>query len=254
MNARFRQKFSKNYFPSAFLQYLHTRPGLTYQRNVGIKHASGEIIYFFDDDVILDNDYLYEMNRAFDEHSEYGAGMGDISNIRRTTPRTYRLFRSIFLLPRESASGYFTWSGMPTHPYGTKKFKQVEVLGGCCMAFRRDALKNVLFDEKLCGYATMEDCDIARRISCAKPIFFNPRAKLQHLESPAARDGLIERNSMFVFNYSYLFFKNFYTHNRFKIIAYGWSIIGLFLESVIMRDVQRTKGYLIGLKKFIAKE
>lgn len=251
---QFQELFSSYLFPNTVLRYVHEKPGLTYQRNVGIKLAHGNILYFFDDDVILDKQYIYEMNRAFENHPDYMAGMGDISNIKRNVSCLYQLFRSVFLLPREQASGYFTWSGMPTHPYGTNTFKQIEVLGGCCMAFKREVFTRFVFDEALYGYAAMEDCDIARRVSYTMPIFFNPRAKLQHRESPAARDTVVERNAMFMRNYSYLFFKNFYTRRRLKIVAYGWTLFGLFLESVLMRDGQRLYGYWLGLKRFVTKK
>ena len=250
---RFQKLFSKTYFSKTTLLYLHTKPGLTYQRNVGIAHASGEVIYFFDDDVILDCDYLREMNVIFQQHPEYAGGMGSISNLKRGSFR-YQLFRKIFLLPRERASGKFTWSGMPTHPYGGDRFKQVEVLGGCCMAFRKEVLQKHRFDERFHGYAYMEDGDIARRISYERPLFFNPKAQLQHLESPAARDRIVDNSAMFVYNYRYLFFKNFYKKNRLKIIAHWWSLFGLFLEGTLRKDWQRVRGYGKGLRKsFVQK-
>src|SRR3990167_4800057 len=94
------------------IQYHHTKPGLTYQRNIGIDHAHGDIIYFFDDDVILRPDYIERMQEAFDRNPAYKAGMGDIANIDQNPSRKYQFFRKIFLLPRQRASGNFTWSGM----------------------------------------------------------------------------------------------------------------------------------------------
>jgi len=252
-NRQFQQQFSKKKFLSTSLLYLHTKPGLTYQRNVGIGRATGDVIYFFDDDVILDKDYLREMNSVFQKHPEYAGGMGTISNVKPGSLR-YQLFRKLFLLPREKASGNFSWSGMPTHPYGTNSFKKVEVLGGCCMAFRKEVLKEHKFDEQFCGYAYMEDGDIARRISYEQNLFFNPKAQLQHLESPMARDRVVDNSAMFVYNYRYLFFKNFYGKNRLKIIAHWWSIGGLFIEGLFLRDWQRIQGYWKGLQKSFAQK
>ena len=214
----------------------------------GVKRllAGRELAMAFD---AIIKEYLKEMNRTFMKCPEYAGGMGTISNVQKQVSWRYQLFRKIFLLPREQASGNFTWSGMPTHPYGTHKFKSVEVLGGCCMAFRKEALQNCLFDENFHGYAYMEDSDIARRISYQKQLFFNPMARLQHLESPVARDRVVDNSAMFVRNYRYLFFKNFYIRNRLKRIAYWWSLMGLFLEALLMRDMQRLKGYWIGLNK-----
>src|SRR3990172_11051740 len=248
INALFKQQFHENFFPHINLLYVHTKPELTYQRNRGIEKAVGDIIYFFDDDVVLENDYLFQMNSIFNTNPHYAAGMGDIINIDPHPSWKYQLFRKFFLLPRQRSSGLFTWSGMPTHPYGCKEFKEVEVLGGCCMAFRRGVLERHTFDENFTGYAYMEDCDIARRISFESKIFFNPKARLQHLESPLARDKVLQNSAMFIRNYRYLFFKNIYPTSNISILGYYWSITGLFLESLIIKDWQKMKGYLQGLR------
>ncbi len=241
--------FNNEIFATTKLVYLHTKPGLTFQRNIGIKNATGDIIYFFDDDTILDHDYLHHMNNVFHKNQQYAGGMGDIINVKKSSWQ-YKIFRTIFMLPREGASGNFTWSGMPTHPYSTKRFKVVEVLGGCCMAFRACILKDYKFDENLYGYSYMEDCDIAKRIAKHYQLFFNPSARLQHLESPTNRDVIEKNSEMFVYNYSYLFFKNFYSQNRLRLIAYIWSIIGLFIESLLCTDFNKIRGYKKGIKSF----
>lgn len=249
----FKELFAQQNFKKSALIYLHTKPGLTYQRNRGIERAVGEIIYFFDDDTVLEPDYLDQMNRAFERYPEYAGGLGDISNIPQNPSWKYQLFRKFFLLPRQRSSGNFTWSGLPTHPYGTNEFRQVEVLGGCCMAFRADILKQYQFDEGFKGYCYMEDCDIARRISYAHPLFFNPKARLQHLESSLARDKILDNAAMFMCNYSYLFFKNFYPKNRLYMLAYCWSVIGLFIESLLVRKLDKAKGYAKGIAEYYRK-
>ena len=247
---QFKAHFNARKFPATQLRYIHTAPGLTKQRNIGIDHAQGALIYFFDDDVILEKEYLLQMNSAFQKHPDYAGGMGDISNINRNASWKYQLFRRFFLLPREQASGKFTWSGMPTHAYGTPHFKSVEVVGGCCMAFRKDALQQQKFDESFQGYSYMEDADVARRISINTPLFYNPKARLCHNESPVARDRLAVRAQMFTYNYSYLFFKNFFWRNPLKIVLYCWSLIGVCFEAVLCRRWQELRGYAQGLKQF----
>jgi glycosyltransferase involved in cell wall biosynthesis len=246
----FKEIFTEKCFPHTALIFRHTKPGLTYQRNVGIALASKDIIYFFDDDVILESDYLASMNTQFSLRSSYAGGMGSITNMPDKEYSLNRLVRTIFLLQRDYASGKFTWSGIPTHAYGTPVFKDVEVLGGCCMAFRASILKHHKFDEKLERYGFMEDCDIARRISYDAPLFYNPKARLQHFASPLARDGVMDNRAMYIKNYSYLFFKNFYPRNRFKIFTYSWSIVGLFIEALMIRNKDYVKGYYKGLREF----
>jgi len=249
-SAQFQAAFHKNNFPSTKLIYQHTTPGLTRQRNVGIKLAHGDVLYFFDDDVELEPEYLEAMNRVFATKPEYVGGMGSVTNLSAPASKKYRLFRKMFLLQRDYSHGFFTWSGMPTHAYGTKVFKQVQVLGGCCMAFRKSALQKHQFDESLGAYAYMEDCDISKRVSDCGPLFFNPDARLKHFHSSIARDRVVENRAMYIKNYSYLFFKNFYPQNRFKVFGYAWSLAGLFLEAILFGKKDELRGYCRGLKLF----
>lgn len=241
--------FNTQNFPKTVLIYEHTQPGLTFQRNVGIDRATGDLIYFFDDDVILELDYLEEMNAFFAQHPDCVAAMGTITNTPALRRGLYRAMRILFLLPRDYASGNFTASGMPTFPYGTLELKQVEVVGGCCMAFRASVVRKHRFDEALIRYAYMEDVDIARRIASEGKIFFNPRARLEHRASPVARDAVEDNRAMFMRNYRYLFFKNFYPHNRLAILAHWWSVAGLFMQAILIRDWRGLKGYWRGLRQ-----
>jgi GT2 family glycosyltransferase len=249
----FLDHFNAQWFPVSNLKYIHTTPGLTRQRNIGVQHATGEIVYFFDDDVVLEKEYLSSMHDAFEANPAYVGGMGTITNIVPLSWR-YRLFRAFFFLQRTYSSGMFTLSGMPTHSYGTHDFKNVESLGGCCMAFKKEVLCKHLFDESFTGYAFMEDSDISRRISFSRPLFFNPKARLAHFESPVARDKKFDASTMFTFNYSYLFFKYHYPTNRLKFFAYCWSLIGLFFECILLHDWLRLSGYYAGLKRFYKGE
>lgn len=247
---QFAQYFNEKQWPQTHLYYEYTKPGLTLQRNSGLQHATGDVVYFFDDDVVLEPDYLAQMQTVFEQFPAYGGGMGSIINIDHYRANINRLFRMVFLLPRDYASGFFTWSGLPTHAYGLQKFKRVEVLGGCCMAYRKTAINSEQFDEKLFAYGYMEDCDFSRRIAYKYPLFYNPAARLCHYNSPISRDAVTANRAMFVHNYSYLFFKNVYPRNKIKILAYCWSMIGLFLEAIIWRQKANLQGYAQGLKQY----
>ncbi len=235
----------------------HTRPGLAQQRNIGASKSSANILYFFDDDVELEPEYIAQMTAIFMHYPNYGGGMGSVQNVPAPASKLYRCLRTLFLLQQDRASGNFTWSGMPTHTYGTHTFKNVEVLGGCCMAYRRTIYMQHLCDEqleKMSGYAYMEDCDLSWRISFHHPLFFNPAARLNHYHSPVSRDNVQKTRAMYVYNYSYLFFKNVYPQNRIKVIAYCWSIFGLYVQALLYRQWHEIKGYSQGLRYFYSKK
>lgn len=246
----FCELFSRVQFPVTQLIYVHTLPGAAYQRNVGADHSTADIIHFPDDDTVLDANYLERMNMMFQRCPEYAGGMGSVKGVAPQKMNRYRLLRMLFFLQRDNARGTFTISGMPTHTYGNSGFAQVEVLGGCCMAYRGAIFKQYKFDESLGRYSYMEDCDLSYRVSRQYPLFFNPEAQLEHHHSPLARDRVEDNRAIFIRNYSYLFFKNFYSRNRFKVVAYWWSVLGLFVEALVIRDKSYLKGYWKGLYRF----
>lgn len=247
--SEFNNIFNAQRFNGVILKYQHTSPGLTYQRNVGIGLATQDIVHFLDDDVIVASHYLASMRNVFEECPQYAGGMGTVTNI--PVPAKFnwhRILRYIFLLQRDCASGNFTLSGMPTHAYGTKALRDVQVLGGCCMAYRSWVFKKHLFDERLVRYGFMEDCDFSRRISYEYPLFYNPHARLEHHPSVSNRDGIVDNRAMYIRNYRYLFYKNIYPKSRFKRVAYWWSIVGLFVEAILTRNLASFRGYVQGLK------
>lgn len=134
--------------------------------------------YFFDDAVKLENSYLDQMNTIFAQYQHYGGGMGTITNIFSRAFYWQCALRTIFLLQQDYSSGRFTWSDMPTHAYGQLSFRDVEVLGGCCMVYRREFIIQHQFDEYLTRYAFMEDCDVSRRISLNVPLFYKNLCKV----------------------------------------------------------------------------
>jgi GT2 family glycosyltransferase len=228
------------------------------QRNIGIDIAGSDVVYFFDDDVVLEPQYIKEMQRVFAGHTKYVGGSGAITNI---TPfkRTFRhIVRQFFLIQRNYSSGNFTSSGMPTHSYGTTEFKEIEAMSGCCSAYRSWIFNKHRFDEHLVRYAYMEDCDFSKRVSNHHKLFFNPYAKLVHNQSPLNREKLFDFRSMFSNYYTYLFFKNFYPEKKIRIVAYLWSMTGLLFESLYSSlsqcNTRYFGGYCHGIYSYICKQ
>lgn len=243
---QFTSFFTHENYPHTKLFYRHTRVGLTHQRNIGIDLAHSDIIYFFDDDTVLEHNYLKEMQRIFAGHPKYAGGTGYITNI-SPYKQTFRYFvRTFFLIQRNYTLGHFTSSGMPTHAYGTDQFKEVQTMSGCCSAYRSCIFTKHRFDENLKRYAYMEDCDLSKRVSNHHKLFYNPFARIAHNQSPLSRERLIDFRAMFSNYYTYLFFKNFYPENKIRIIAYLWSMLGLLIEALYSTVTQRNTAYIRG--------
>jgi GT2 family glycosyltransferase len=243
--------------PMVNIQYFHTQPGLTLQRNYGIRKSRGDLLFFFDDDVDLDPNYIREVERVFikDTRREIGAVGGHILNPLKKQPMSfqvwighevYNFLTFVFGLGR-NGNGRFRYSGMPTHPDENKESGYIECLSGCCMAFRKEVFEKIEFDEYLPNYGLMEDVDISKRtLDIGYMIYYERSAALVHNESPKNRLNRYLWAEMTVVNYAYLFHKN-WRQNRLRFIFFYWAMIGLVVLHLRKRDA--LNGVLSGMKK-----
>jgi len=243
-------------------QYFHTAPGLTYQRNYGIQRSNGSLLFFFDDDVILETDYIECVHKLFESDRDHrvGAVGGRILEskpINRIPFRIwllnlrYEMFRLIFLETR-MGNGKFRFSGMPTHPHDLDTSKYVECLSGCCMAFRREVFVKVGFDENLKGYAVMEDADISKQLlNAGYLIYYEASAVLEHKTSLQDRLNEKELAETRVVNYVYLFRKN-WPQTWPRIISFYWILAGMFI--INLRQPAARQGVIQGIHQSVCKE
>lgn len=237
-------------------RYFHTQPGLTLQRNYGIRESASDLIFFFDDDVELDSNYFDEVGKVFanDLFYEIGAVGGRIVHPHGGQSKAVRfwleqkifyLLRSIFGLV-DNGSGRFRWSGMATHPHAILQSRYIECLSGCCMAFRREVFDKVIFDEKLVRYGLMEDSDISKQVlDAGYKIYYHTSATLVHNESPKNRLNYRQWAEMTVVNYDYLFRKS-WSKDKWRWAAYYWALLGLIVVNLTKREGLR--GTLNGIR------
>jgi GT2 family glycosyltransferase len=240
------------------VHYFHTQPGLTLQRNQGIRESSSDLLFFFDDDVNLDRNYLAEVEKVFanDAKHEIGAVGGKISNKTPQTLRTrfeialFGVIRVVFGVVGTS-NGKFYPSGMPSHPRKNQQSGYIECLSGCCMAFRREVFEKARFDETLAHYGLMEDVDISKQtLDAGYKIYYQTSATLVHNESPMNRLKVQQWAEMSVINYDYLFRKS-WARDKWRWLFYYWALIGLFVAN--FHSLKGLTGTFNGVKKVFFK-
>lgn len=250
------------------VHYIHSEKGLTKQRNIGVKSSTGDLLFFFDDDIILHTDFLKEIETTFHSSSEYWGGMGNITNefqrekvlgFKKTLIEFlsigYKIFHLLFLLEGGSKSGRFTLSGFTNLPHGRKDFTETECLSGGLTAYRKEVFQEFKFDEMVTGYSYMEDVDFSRRVSFKYKLFYNPKAMCEHWHGEGGRGDLVENRKGYMCNYRYFYFKNIYSRNKSSILAHWWSVFGLFIEAIPrgvtpLKISKIWKGYILGLIEF----
>jgi len=240
------------------VRYFHTQPGLTLQRNHGIRECTNDLLFFFDDDVDLDKNYLAEVEKVFvsDTNHKIGAVGGKIVENELSTLRlkleqfTFYVLRLIFGVVG-TRNGKFYPSGMPSHPNANQPNGFIECLSGCCMAFRREVFEKAKFDETLARYGLMEDVDISKQtLNAGYKIYYQPLATLIHNESPMNRLKVQQWAEMSVVNYDYLFRKS-WAHEKWRWLFYYWALIGLFAAN--FHSLKGLTGTFNGVKKVFSK-
>jgi len=239
------------------VKYIHSKPGLMLQRNVGVRNCEGDLLFFFDDDCELDVNYLARMDAVFmrDKTGEIGAVGGRLENLFGDQLMTlrFRLERAIFGLLRfifgldDYGSGRFRLSGMATFPHHLMKGRFIDCLSGGLMAFRREVFQKVEFDENLLGYGLMEDWSISKStLDAGYRIYYEPSASLVHKESPKNRLNYFRWAEMTVTNYDYLFRKN-WSRDWCRWPFYHWALLGLIV--VNLHNMDALRGTFNGIKK-----
>jgi len=187
--------------------YVRTeRQGITVQRNIGLgaRLPSAELIGFFDDDVVLEADYLRMIVDAFqqDKAKRIG-GMNGFplvdGNRRNSRNPVYELI-------------------------------DVPDLYGCNMVYRAEAIGNLRFDENLALYGWMEDWDFSKRVARNRRLVCCNQAYFYHLQSPKARVNGRKFGYMQIANRNYLYKK----HSVFDRREY------VFYAGVLLKNLARS--------------
>lgn len=236
--------------------YLHTKAGMTYQWNTGVKNSCGDIVFILDDDTILENAFIKEIVNVFenDKEKKIGGVCGDVITIKNqnhsiihsilaTISRPIGITLATVFFLNKIGNGKFRLSGFPTHRYGTDKIANVECLPGGLTAYRKEVFKEFTFDENI---RFMADEDFSYRVSRKYQNVYTPYAKIVHNVSPAAREKAYLRRKMLIQSYCYHFKKNLPQTFKHKF-AFYMSICGLFVREMMSMVRRRNADGLKGL-------
>lgn len=241
------------------LVYVRTAPGLPRQRNRGIAASHGDVLLFLDDDVVLDEDYVAELAEFLenDAAESFAAVQGAVVDCpRRRAGRSIetrgwrhsvgRAIEDAFML-WSTGNGKIKRSGFPARAHGDQP-SDLEFMSGCSMCMRRGVFDEVGFDEKLTGYAFMEDVDICRQLlRRGYGAAYWPRARLEHHYTTSSRTPSARLGRMMIHNHHYLHCK----HSEGSLperSAFWWSSIGLVVYAAGKGDWRMARGVLDGLR------
>jgi len=224
------------------LRYVHSAPGLTLQRNRGVREARGEIVVFLDDDVDVDRLLFARLERAYHDPAVVGAtGRIIEAGERRFGNKRSAVRRLLF----RGEEGTLTRFGYPRRLQDVDRERDVEFMQGCLMSGRREVVEQVGFDEALTGYALAEDEDFSYRLSRVGRVRYLPDAVVDHKNTGFRSTGTHRFNRDVVVNRTYLFRKNF-RRTRLARLQFAGLILVLAAHRALNREWQGVRGLLAG--------
>ena len=220
--------------------------GLVAAKKVAVSRAHGDIVCFLEDDIVLEPDYLEEIERGFVDDPDMVGCCGIVTNLPPMPPFYFRLFhffhRGVFRDDRVGVHGNVTGKG--------HRLIRSDYVSGGLSAYRREVFARVPFDVEN-QFFMLEDVDFSTRVARAfgPHLYINPNARLDHRMSPMNRAVLGPRQERKVREFL-VFYKK---HRRYgaRHAHLALLLIGLLLEALFQAGQARRwaplPGYFRGL-------
>jgi len=232
------------------LVYVHpSAPGLPRQRNVGIDRASGDPVFFIDDDVSLARDAHEVVLR---EYERWGPELGGVRGSPLDPQRPGRaivLWRRIFGIGGwwPEASGRVRGGFFAENANAPAEVRRVQFFSGSFMSYRREVFEHERFDEALEGYAFKEDLDFSYRVwKRGYVLVQTPDARIHHFRAGEERLPPHDLQRMWLGNQFYLHRKNM-PQTLTNRAALWWALAGNFFLNAGKVVQTRDPGWVTGL-------
>ncbi len=236
--------------------YLRSEKSLVRQRNVGISHATGDVVCFIDDDAIPDKDFLRVIAEFFaDRWSDTLGGIqGTVDEHKAMKDTLASFFRKMFMLSHLNGHGRMQKSGYPSFLQYSPEPRLVEVFNGCQMCFKRDILLEDQFDMNFKDDWYGDDYELSYRISRRYALYQVPEARISHASSSQTPEGLRKIWAMQVPNHMYVF-KKFFPgstgYRRYYYLSFVGDMLSAISQSIRYRSASPITGWLLGVKALV---
>jgi glycosyltransferase involved in cell wall biosynthesis len=155
-----------------------TASGVVAAMNVGLDAASGDIIVFTDDDAAPHQDWLERIEARFiSDHCINGVG-----------GRDWVYFgEELYDGTEQQVVGQLQWFGrmIGNHHLGVGPSREVDILKGVNMSFRRAALAGLRFDERMRGTGAQVHFEVAFCLALRKAggkLIYDPLVAVDHFQ------------------------------------------------------------------------
>jgi glycosyltransferase involved in cell wall biosynthesis len=169
---------------------LVQQPGVVAAYNLGVESAGGDVLCFTDDDAAPHADWIARIAGAFESDPALG-GLGGRDIVHE---------RNGILQGKKLRVGLVRWYGrtIGNHHIGHGAAREVQVLKGVNMAFRRKAIGTLRFDARLRGSGAQVHCEMAFSLDVQRrgwTLIYDPSLLVEHFPAPRS-----DEDQRFTFN------------------------------------------------------
>jgi len=245
--ARARQKLGPIELTYYKKDQARERRGLSESKNVGLTLATEHIVFIFDDDIVLEQNFfssVIEVWITLDDEHLMGVG-GVITNLRARSSLE-KLYNAVFLLTARNAwditpVGFQVWDEAIE-----VREKGYYIHGGLSALHRSRALR-FPFNTFKGGRTSLEDVDFCQRAKNAGYHFYmEPRARAFHNTSAMSREGMYLSGVKESANRKEIFRGNATMTTR-HVLWFCWSSLGWVLRQFLAGNFHKGAGMLVGL-------
>lgn len=233
-------------------------------RNLGATKAKGDLVAFLDDDVILDKNYYYEIEKVFlSDENTMGVQGFDTNTLefKKKFQKNF-LFRCLYRFVKFfQISGYYENerarvlpSLCVTYPYpGFNSIIQSQWISTCAGVFSKKIFSKFKFDSELKKYSWNEYLDFSYSIYLEYPksLFITPFAKYRDVQT---KDGRLEAKELIYMAeiYDLYIFQKIFNKSLYNVVIYVWSKLGRMLFNIIKIILKKPKKFSLIFHIFIA--
>ncbi|MEO1394471.1 MAG: glycosyltransferase family 2 protein [Cyanobacteria bacterium J06634_5] len=156
-------------------QILVSVSGVIAAMNAGLEAATGDIVAFTDDDAAPQTDWLERIETCFTANPKVG-GVGGRDLVRRKDPA---------LKQNRSVVGRLQWYGrlIGNHHLGFGDAREVDILKGVNMSYRRSAVGDLRFDTRMLGSGAQVHFEVAFSLALKRKgwkLIYDPDILVHH--------------------------------------------------------------------------
>lgn len=226
------------------------KPGLARSRRVGIEKASGDIILFLDDDVLLDEGYVAGIMAVYeaDREGRVGGCEGVLQGIRYHPLQMFLL--RLFGMDNPKREGQILKNFLGVLVRNIRQPIDVQWLSGCNMSYRREAVAAVEIPPEIEDCTLSEDRTISYQVGLRWRMVATPHARLVHRKVATARVPSV-RGFEEVY-YSYVAFRRFMPHDLSHRASFAWLCVGYVVINLLRCDWRRVVGNFRAIGRILA--